>query len=42
MQIGHQLGNLAMGCDQRIGHVIGVAGGIADSRQLRDVSQGVN
>ena len=39
MQIGHQLVDLAMCRDQRVVHVVGVAGGIADPLQPVDLGQ---
>jgi hypothetical protein len=33
VQIGHQLFDIAVGGDEAVGHVVGVAGGVADARQ---------
>ena len=41
MQIGHQLGIVAMGGDQVIGHVAGMAGGVADAVDAFDLRQRV-
>ena len=39
MQIGHQLRHVAVGGDQVVGHVVGVAGGVADAVQPRQVAK---
>ena len=39
MQIGHQLGLVAMSLDQIVGHVVGMAGGIADAVEPVDFGQ---
>ena len=39
VQVGHQLVDLAMGGDQRVGHVGGVAGRVADPLEAIDLRE---
>ncbi len=41
MQVGHELGEVAMGFDQPIVHVARMAGGIAQARKALDIGQPV-
>ena len=39
MEVGHQFVDLAMGGDQAVGHVGGMAGGVADALQAIDLGE---
>ena len=42
MQVGHQLGDIAVGCDQVVVHVARMAGGVADALDAIDCRQGLD